>query len=409
MHLLTYILFRTFGAAISVLPYRVIHTLGRILGRMMYTLHRDFRKKTMTNLAIAFGTTWSEAKRKQIAIESLQNLMITSLEFFRLKKSRGKLSEIVTLQGGEEAQKLIDDEQGVIFLTAHQANWEIPFLALTNVYPGIAIGRPIKNPFLYRYVLSVREMNGGKIVMPKQAIKEGLRALKSGKFLGIVGDQAYTSSPYSYPLFGTRAWTASTPALLAYKTNSPLVVGMTKRENGRYIVTGSAPLWPDLSKPIKEEVPHLMDRAMKIIENSIQEAPGQWLWPHDRWKQPVDHVHTKYSFGFVAIILPPDPTVFLPILPLLRSIYSKSFVTVFAPEGTADADCTYTEEKDLYVRDWRFQIVFDFYDLPQLRRHYRKLGAIKILTLADLKKSTASTDLKDIISAHLYKSGRPPS
>ncbi len=65
--------------------------------------------------------------------------------------------------------------------------------------------------------------------MPKNAIRLGLKALKEGKFLGIVGDQAYPDSSYHFPLFGTRAWTATTPALLAYKSNSPLVVGTTLR------------------------------------------------------------------------------------------------------------------------------------------------------------------------------------
>ena len=55
--------------------------------------------------------------------------------------------------------------------------------------PGVAIGRPVKNHFLYNWVVSMREKYGGKIIAPNQAIKEGLRGLKKGAFLGIVGDQ----------------------------------------------------------------------------------------------------------------------------------------------------------------------------------------------------------------------------
>ncbi len=386
---MTYPLFRLFGFFISLLPYRAIHALGRFSGYCAFYLHRPFRKKALSNLAIAYGNTKSEAERKKIAIASFQNLMITLLEFLRLKRSKGKLEEIVTLEENSEVVKLLKKKQGVIFLTGHQANWEIPFLAVTDRFPGIAIGRPIKNQWLYNWVLSVREMNGGKIVMPKSAIRQGLRALKEGKFLGIVGDQAYPSSPYYYPLFGTRAWTASTPALLAYKTNSPLVVGITKRINGRYIVTGSPPIWPNLDMPIKEEVPRMMDQAMACLEKSIKEYPEQWMWVHDRWKQQgIDHVKRIYRYGFILVVLPPKPN--LQIVPLLRAIYPRSFLTFYAPKGTAlPGDCAvqyYEKESDLFIRDWRYQLVLDFYGSQKLRRHFHKLSAFKTLALPQDKE-----------------------
>ncbi|MFC2049337.1 hypothetical protein ACFLR2_01535, partial [Chlamydiota bacterium] len=300
----------------------------------------------------------------------------------------------------------LNNKQGMVFLSAHQANWEIPFLALTERYKGVAIGRPIKNRWLYDWVLSVREMNGGKIVMPKNAIRAGIRALLRGEFLGIVGDQAYPESPYSYPLFGTRAWTASTPALLAYKTGSPLSAGITRRISGRYQVSGSPLIWPNLSAPLKDEVPRMMNEAMGYLEASIAEQPDQWMWVHDRWKQQgIDHVKRKYRYGFVLIILPPDPRPFLEILPLFRAIYPRSFLTFFVPKGTSASleECTFKEyerEEDLFIRDWRFQIVLDFYNSPKLRRHFLKLGAFKALHLGKMQKNCS---LHDAIKNKLVK------
>lgn len=173
MHFLIYYVFRILGLIISLLPYRILHGLGNVAGKCAYFVHRSFRKKALTNLAIAFGTSKGEKERRIIAQKSFQNLMITCLEFFRFKQSKGNLSEIVTLQDHPEIARLLDSKQGVIFLSAHQANWEVPFLALTNRFSGIAIGRPIKNKRLYRWILSVREMNGGKIVTPKmQSVPE---------------------------------------------------------------------------------------------------------------------------------------------------------------------------------------------------------------------------------------------
>src|ERR1700722_16573294 len=105
--------------------------LGNFAGTIAYHLHRPFRKKALANLAIAFGKTKTEEERKKIAKKSFQNLMITCLEFFRFKKSHNNLSEIVTLEKNPEVENLLINKQGIVFLTAHQANWEIPFLALT--------------------------------------------------------------------------------------------------------------------------------------------------------------------------------------------------------------------------------------------------------------------------------------
>ncbi len=378
--MINYFFLRFFGALVSWLPLPALHAFARFTGRCAFYLHRPFRKKALSNLAIAYGESKSESERKALACASFQNLMITLLEFFHFKKYHNRIEELVTLQKNSEVEALLEKKQGVIFLTGHQANWEIPFLALSHHFPGIAIGRPIKNRRLYNWVLSVREMNGGKIVMPKRAIKEGMRALKEGKFLGIVGDQAFPSSPYSYPLFGTRAWTASTPALLAYKTNCPLVVGTTKRVGHHYEIAGSAPIWPNQEAPMKEEVVRMMDLAMRHLEKSIQEIPEQWMWVHDRWKQQgIDHVKRIYRYGFILVILPKHPKK--EIIETLRKIYPRSFLT-------------FADTKDLFQRDWRFQLVLDFYGSRKARRHFRKLGAFKTLALPQDKERIIQTLVK---------------
>jgi len=406
MQFLIYLICRTFGFFVSQLSYPSLHRLGNYAGLCAYYLHRPFRKKALANLAIAFGDSKSERERIHIAKKSFQNLMITCLEFFRFKKSQQHLEEIAIFQENSAVLTLLQQKQGIVFLSAHQANWEVPFLALTERYPGIAIGRPIKNKLLYQLILSVREMNGGTIVTPKNAIRASLKALLQGKFLGIVGDQAYPESPYFYPLFGTRAWTASTPALLAYKTGCPLVVGTTQRIHGRYYISGSNPIWPNLNASIKEEVPRMMDKAMELLEKSLAEIPEQWMWIHDRWKQQgIDHVKRKYRYGFILITLPPDPTPFLDILPTFRQIYPRSFLTFFAPKGTqiSLSECAvkwYEKESDLFVRDWRFQLVLDFYDSKKLRSHFLKLGAFEALCLKNMRQKSS---LKETLVEKLVK------
>ncbi len=406
MHFLSYLCLRLIGLPISLLPYRVIHLIGAVLGTLMYYLHRSFRKKALTNLSIAKSLQLTEKQRKKIAKESFQNLMINCLEFFRLKRSKHRMEEITTWGvPREEGLKVLKEGKGIVFLTGHQANWEIPFLLMTQHHPGMAIGRPIKNRWLYNWVLSIREMHKGKIVMPKNALALGAKALKEGQFLGIVGDQALPESSYSYPLFGMRAWTTTAPALLAYRTGSPLITVMVRRHNHHYHIWGSPLLWPDLSRPIKEEVPRLMDKAMGYLEESIKASPGQWLWQHDRWKQSgVDHVKREYRFGFILVIFPRDFSPLFPLIATLKTIYPRNFFSFYFPKE-AEAKLPdlpneaevhfYESESDLFQRDYRYQIIFDFYNLPKLRRHFLRLGAFQALNSQKLLK-IAKKELKKI-------------
>lgn len=381
-----YLLFQSFRSLIALMPYRLLFRLGKILGTLVFFFHRYFRKKALNTLAIAFDSKFSNKKRRQIALCSFQNLMITCLEFCKLKSSRYQLEKLVELKANPEVEALLQNQQPIIFLSAHQANWEVPFLALTEKYQGIAIGRPIKNPYIYRYVLSMRQMHGGKIVMPKQAIREGLQALKEGKFLGIVGDQAYPSSGYSFPLFGTRAFTAATPALLAYKANCPIVVGDCKRVGHRYIISGSCPIYPNLVRSLKEELPRMMDDAMKILEQNILQAPEQWMWIHERYKQQtINHVKREYRYSFILVIFPRDSSPYLSAFSVLKKIYPECFLTALVFENSLQQQegwsfISYSEQKACYLKDYRYQFVIDFTHTSRLQRHFRKLGAFKTLS-----------------------------
>lgn len=417
LHYLSYFALRIFGGFISFLPYSAIHFLGKGLGTMTFYFHRSFRKKTLTNLSIAKNLFLTEKQKIRIAKESFHTLAITCLEFFRLKKSKNNMEELVIWGAPrEKVMELIQKKQGIIFLTGHQANWEVPFLLLTQFHSGIAIGRPIKNRWLYRWVLSIREMHKGKIVTPKNALSHGQKTLQQGDFVGIVGDQAFPESSYSYPFLGTRAWTTTAPALLAYKTGSPLVTVMSRRIGNQYHIWGSPPLWPDLNRPLKEEVIRLMNLAMGYLEESIRACPGQWLWQHDRWKQAgIDHVERKYRFGFILIILPMDPTPYLPLLSTFAKIYPKGFISLYVPKNNSYSYPSWAElhfyekEKDLFQKDWRYQIIFDFYNSKKLRTHFLRLGAFQALhpdkftKLASKKLKKEVSDLHEAIKYTLCK------
>lgn len=381
--MILYLLIRFFTFPLALLPFKWIHFLGRGWGLLAYYTIPKYRKRTLSNLAIA-----EIPYAKKTAKAAFQNLAITCLEYVKFAYLKNT-EKILICENPEPAKKLIKQGTGIIFFCGHQANWELLFLEGTRRMPGVAIGRPIKNTHLYNWIVSIREKFGGTIIPPKMALKAGLRALKQGKFLGIVGDQGMPESPYAFDFFGKRAWTTPAPAILAYKTKCPIMVATIKREKGKYHIHYSDPIWPNLEATLEEEIHRMMKKALQLLEDKIREIPSQWLWQHNRWKQDTPlNIYYRYRWDSILLILPQE---YLYLLSTFREIYPRAFITVFAPKGSEiplnDVEkWYYTDMKDLFITDYRFKIVFNFSNYPSLNKHFLKQSAFQALDIPKLQK-----------------------
>jgi len=410
MHYLSYLIILVFTWPIRWLPYPAIHRLGAWLGRAAFHVLKSYRKRALSNLSMATDLNLQPSDIQRIAKGSLENLMITCLEYPKLA-SETKIERIAHCENPEVADKLMKEGKPVIFFCGHQANWEILFLEGTNRMPGVAIGRPVKNTYLYRFVLKMREKFGGKIIAPQNAIKEGLRALKKGCFLGIVGDQGRPDSGYCSPFFGRLAYTSPIPAILSHRTGSPIIVATTRRANGRYIIHYSDPIWPDRDAPMEQETDRMMRQCLSVLEESIRQIPEQWLWVHNRWKlQPLNVIKRPFRHESIAIFFPQDRVSFIDLLshlPTFRSIYPQESFTLFVPSQLCDLVAVknmevvpYDNFSDLLVTDYRFKLIFNFSECSEIKPHFKKQAAFTIVDLNELKSRSqglCSNNLSDIL------------
>lgn len=391
-----YILIRIATFPFSLMPYSWIHSIGEKVGTLAFYCMREYRKRALSNLALATDLAFTKEELIETAKKSFQNLAINCLEYARLAREND-FSKVIECVNPEVANALYAQKTGIIFFCGHQSNWEVLFLDGTTRMRGMAIGKSIKNKRLYQWIVSIREKNGGKIISPQNAVREGFRALKKGIFLGIVGDQGMPDSGYSFPFLGRRAWTSTAPALLAYKTGSPIIFASTQRLRGKYKIHYSDPIWPDLSKPVEEAVTSMMDQALSLMQESIKKYPGQWLWQHNRWKQQtLKTLYKRFRQDCICIILPEDPVQLnelLPHLPTLKMIYSTDFLSLLAPESCrnlplmpVDEIIYYSNIKQTLLNDYRFKLVFNFTDYQPIVKHYESLSVFETLDLATLKK-----------------------
>lgn len=355
MSWITYSLFRIFTFPIQFLPYSVIYHLGMILGLCIYHCYPKFRKRALSNLALAIELNLKPEEIVKLAKESMQNLAIIFLEYPKLYHEK-KISKIATCETEEPAASIIQAGKGIIFFCGHQANWELLFLEGTSRMPGVAIGRPIKNKPLYDWTLRLRQKFGGTIITPKDAYRASVKALREGKFLGVVGDQGMPDSGYSDLFLGRLAWTSPLPALLSKRTGCPIMVATIRREKKKYIIHYSNPIEPS------GDIEAQMKQTLKLFQDSIKAHPSQWLWIHNKWKQqPPGRLKKGFRFDSVALIFGNDPEA-LGWIPKIRELYPREQLTAFVPPSVnITPPCEvlhYTSNP--FESDYRFKLVVNF-------------------------------------------------
>ncbi|HRW58788.1 MAG TPA: hypothetical protein P5048_04130 [Chlamydiales bacterium] len=386
-----YLLIRFSLLPFSILPLGFVRKAALSLSIILYPILSKLRKRTLSNLALAKDLNLSNREIEKLAKDSFKNLIITMLEYPFL--NRKKAYKKILCKNPEIAQQLYNEGKGIIFFCGHQANWEALFIDGTTRMKGIAIGKPIKNRPLYHWILSIRQKNGGRIINPNNALKESLKALRKGIFLGIVGDQAVVESSYHYPFMGRKAWTSNAPALLAYKTQSPIIVANTLRTSNGYEIHYSDPIFPNLNNSTETEVPYLMNLVMKKFEDSIKQRPAEWMWQHNRWKQQsLKLIYKRFRYDCILIILSGNINEDINILETFKQIYPNELLIVYTYKNDAFAQFLndfefhfFENTESFFQKDYRPKLLFNFGTIAKIEKYFKKLSVIETFDMNKIK------------------------
>src|SRR5579872_6362575 len=104
----------------SYLPYSWIHRIGKGIGSLSYYFIRSYRKRALSNLALANDLSLSPKELVRVAKKSFQNLAINCLEYPRLWKETD-FSRTLQCENPEQANALYKQGKGIIFFCGHQS------------------------------------------------------------------------------------------------------------------------------------------------------------------------------------------------------------------------------------------------------------------------------------------------
>ncbi|MBI4387747.1 MAG: lysophospholipid acyltransferase family protein [Candidatus Omnitrophica bacterium] len=283
IYFLEYSFFRLVAAFVNLTPYPLAIALGRSVGTILYWVLADRRKVAIDNLEASFPEK-SEMEIRAIACSAFQNMAQVAIEFVCIPKLARK--NCFQVSHGERVWKALEEKRGLILIVSHLTNWEAMAVATGQAgFPIHAIGRPVKNPFVYNYIKRLRGYGGLKSIDKTGAIRETVRLLQKNKIVSFLIDQHERQGGVKVQFFGRSCFSSSLPARIATKWNVPVIATFCYRDQNGVLTTDfEEPFKLILTNDPDADVLANTQQFVSAIEKRVAERPGEWLWMHRRWR-----------------------------------------------------------------------------------------------------------------------------
>ena len=259
--------------------------IANLIGDFAYHILKIRRPLVEGNLALTFPEK-NNSDIKAIARKVYRNQAENIIEVLRLPmiKTVEDAARLLDVDARELLAKTVEQNKGCVVLSAHFGNWEL--LALCSgllIAPMTIVVKRVKNHAIDRQINLWRTMRGNRIIYDWQALREGLRTLRKGGFLSVLGDQSDPTGSFFTEFLGRRTSVFLGPAFFALHAGVPLFVAMCRRTaGGRYTVDIEEIDTISFGKE-KADAEELARRYTKVLERYIYQYPEEWFWLHNRW------------------------------------------------------------------------------------------------------------------------------
>ncbi|HPJ95727.1 MAG TPA: lysophospholipid acyltransferase family protein [Syntrophales bacterium] len=281
------IMIRVVVRSFSLIPLFLRKAFFIGLWRLFYHASQRHRFIAFYNLKRAFPDK-SMAEIVRIAQGAYRNLAIVCAEFFDLSKmNKSRLNALLDTEGLERAQQALGKKKGLLFFSAHFGNWELMAVAVAVlIAPGVAVYRPLDNPWLERLVRYVRAVTGNIPVPKQRAMLQMFRCLARNGTVGVLIDQNVSWKEGVFvDFFGRPACTTDGLAQMALKLETPVMPAfMVRKPDGRYRLIIGEEVNIIRTEDWDADVRSNTQMFTGMIEEMIRQYPDQWLWLHQRWK-----------------------------------------------------------------------------------------------------------------------------
>lgn len=218
-----------------------------------------------------------------------RNFADVSVEVVKaVKMPQAEIDRRVRFVNAEAAQSALASGQSIIIVTSHNCNWEWALLKLSMLgSPLHAAYKPLKGRFGDRLMMTIRSRFGAEMIPARRLLMRVMRYKGPARSIGMVADQAPTSSGIRYftRFMGLDTAFFMGPEAIARAGKLPVFyLAMRRESRGHY----SLEFRPVATAGEALAEGELIQRYAGEIEALTRERPADWLWNYRRWKVQRD-------------------------------------------------------------------------------------------------------------------------
>lgn len=213
-----------------------------------------------------------------LTIQAMRSYMRYWCDTFRFPDwSQQRINETVTVENEHLLMNAIAAKTGVIVSLPHAGNWDHAgaYFCAKGVHL-VTVAERLKPEKLFLKFLEYRQ-NMGMEVLPLDGRVMGTLAqrLRQGALVALVADRDLSRSGIDVKFFGGPARMPAGPALLAIKTEAPLITAFVSyTETGIHIVFKQV-LLPNQGSQ-EHRVSEIVQMTAQHFEEGIKERPEDW-------------------------------------------------------------------------------------------------------------------------------------
>jgi KDO2-lipid IV(A) lauroyltransferase len=259
----------------NLLPSSLSFRFAERLADLQFRHCAKYRLAVRSNLAMVLGAPVLESS--PMIREVFRNFGRYLVELFSFQRVA---QADVVVEGREHLTSAYQRQHGALIVTAHMGNWEIGAAMIKRMGFSIAAVALPHEDWRMDRLFNTQRCRFGVDVIPlgRRAARQSLQCLKEGRFLGILGDRAFSEEGLPLTLWGHRIRVPRGPAILSMRSHAPIIPSFFLREGmWRFRLCFEPPIWPASQQASSSSVESLTQAYAAVIERYVKRFPTQWL------------------------------------------------------------------------------------------------------------------------------------
>jgi phosphatidylinositol dimannoside acyltransferase len=295
---LTFRTYTTLAAALRKAPEPLGRAVAAVVGEVMALKPGETRELATAHLrrVLAQSPNTTETALDPIALRRLTRRAYRAyarywVEGARLPAlSRELVCSRMLVEGFDNLKEAMDKGSGAVMALPHVGSWEWGGAWLDAVgYPMISVAERLEPPELFEWFIGQRKAMGLEI-LPLDVASSAvvLKALRSGRLVGLLCDRDLVGNGVEVEFFGERTTMPAGPATLALRSGAALLPTVVYSGPGLYHTAVIAPpLDTTRRSTLRKDVARLTQDIAVQFEEFVRRAPEQWHlfqpnWPSER-------------------------------------------------------------------------------------------------------------------------------